>query len=100
MTFRLEQFKAFSDANRFKVDVVRLKNDATIKPKVNVQNEISTTKPNEKLVSIVKSEKISVLKPDECLGGFFGSTDEKTNENASIQLNIDDLNRISENAVR
>ena len=78
------------------VDVVRLKGELPIKPKV----EVLPAKANEKLVSILKTEKISVLKPDECLDGFFGSAEAKSEANGAIQLNVDDLNRISENAVR
>lgn len=97
----MDQFKAFTDANRFNlekknVDVVRMKGELPIKPKV----EVPPAKSNEKLVSILKTETIAVLKPDECLDGFFGSSEAKNEANGSIQLNVDDLNRISENAVR
>ena len=59
---------------------------------------------NNSVVSVLKSDTISVLKPDDHLDNFFADTNKNlTNESSSssgVQLNSDDLNRIAENAVR
>ncbi|CAF0899341.1 unnamed protein product [Rotaria sp. Silwood1] len=92
------------------VDVVRLKTESIVKNKDTIQtspsnkksNEITSKKPinNNNVISVVKSDRISVLKPDDHLDDFFADTNKNLNNQPSVQLNTDDLNRIAENAVR
>ena len=51
-------------------------------------------------VSVLKSDTVSVLKPDDHLEEFFAETKKNSHNESSLQLNADDLNRIAENAVR
>jgi len=61
----------------------------------------SSTKPNNHVVSVLTSDTISVLKPDDHLDDFFADGNKRSNSNdSSVQLNTDDLNHIAENAVR
>jgi hypothetical protein len=55
---------------------------------------------NNNVISVLKSDTISVLKPDDRLDDFFADTSKNLNNQSSVQLNTDDLNRIAENAVR
>jgi hypothetical protein len=55
---------------------------------------------NNNVISVLKSDTISVLKPDDHLDDFFADTNKNLNNDSSVQLNTDDLNRIAENAVR
>jgi hypothetical protein len=55
---------------------------------------------NNNVISVLKSETISVLKPDDHLDNFFADSNKNSNNDSSVQLNTDDLNRIAENAVR
>jgi hypothetical protein len=55
---------------------------------------------NNNVVSVLKSDTISILKPDDHFDDFFVDTNKNLNNESSIQLNTDDLNRIAENAVR
>jgi hypothetical protein len=55
---------------------------------------------NNNVVSVLKSDTISILKPDDHFDDFFGDTNKNLNNEPSVQLNTDDLNRIAENAVR
>jgi hypothetical protein len=56
--------------------------------------------PSAQVVSVLKSDTISVLKPDDRLDDFFADTNKNLSNEPSVQLNADDLNRIAENAVR
>ena len=56
--------------------------------------------PSAQVVSVLKSDTISVLKPDDRLDDFFADTNKNLSNEPSVQLNTDDLNRIAENAVR
>ncbi|CAF1131336.1 unnamed protein product [Adineta steineri] len=91
------------------VDIVRLRTDSTIKSKDTNQTSLSTkntngtttTKSNNNnVLSVLKSDTISVLKPDDHLDDFFTNITKNLNEELSVQLNTDDLNRIAENTVR
>jgi hypothetical protein len=55
---------------------------------------------NNNVISVLKSDTISVLKPDDHLDNFFADSNKNSNNDSSVQLNTDDLNRIAENAVR
>ncbi len=55
---------------------------------------------NNNVISVLKSDTISVLKTDDRLDDFFADTSKNLNNQSSVQLNTDDLNRIAENAVR
>jgi len=55
---------------------------------------------NNNVISVLKSDTISVLKPDDRLDDFFADTSKNLNNQSSVQLNTDDLNRIAENAIR
>jgi hypothetical protein len=48
----------------------------------------------------LKSDTISVLKPDDHLDDFFADTSKHVKDELSVQLNTDDLDRIAENTVR
>ncbi len=61
---------------------------------------LESTKPNNNIISVLKSDRVSVLKPDDHLDDFFADSTKNHNKESSIQLNTDDLNRIAENAVR
>ncbi|CAF0986323.1 unnamed protein product [Rotaria sp. Silwood1] len=91
------------------VDIVRLKADSIVKAKdsnqivlpINKTNGTTLSKPNKNIVSVLKSDTISVLKPDDHLDEFFADASKNlNNESSSVQLNTDDLNRIAENTVR
>ncbi|CAF2819700.1 unnamed protein product [Rotaria sp. Silwood2] len=90
------------------VDIVRLKNDSTVKTKdtnqivlpINKTNGTTLSKPNNNIVSVLKSDTISVLKPDDHLDEFFANATKNLNNESSVQLNTDDLNQIAENTVR
>ncbi|CAF0992532.1 unnamed protein product [Rotaria sordida] len=90
------------------VDIVRLKTDSIVKTKdtkqtvlpTNKTNGTTLPKSNNKIVSVLKSDIISVLKPDDHLDDFFGDTTKNLHNETSIQLNTDDLNRIAESTVR
>ncbi len=60
---------------------------------------LESTKSNN-IISVLKSDRVSVLKPDDHLDDFFADSTKNHNKESSIQLNTDDLNRIAENAVR
>ena len=49
---------------------------------------------------MLKSDTVSVLKPDDHLGDFFADTTKTPNDEPAVPLNTDDLDRIAENAVR
>lgn len=62
---------------------------------------LGSTKPNNNnVISVLKSDTVSVLKPDDHLDDFFVDKNKNLNNETNIQLNTDDLNRIAENAVR
>jgi hypothetical protein len=61
---------------------------------------LASIKSNKNVISILKSDTISVLKPDDQLDDFFADTTKNCNEESTIQLNTDDLNRIAENTIR
>ncbi|CAF1063837.1 unnamed protein product [Adineta ricciae] len=90
------------------VDIVRLKTDSTIKSKDANQTSISTktrngttsAKANHNVVSVLKSDTVSVLKPDDHLDDFFGDGNKLFANESSIHLDADDLDRIAENTVR
>jgi len=67
-----------------------------------VRNKISlaTSKSNKNVISVLKSDTISVLKPDDHLDDFFSDAKKSFNEESTVQLNADDLNRIAENTIR
>jgi len=67
-----------------------------------VRNKIylASSKSNQNVISILKSDTISVLKPDDHLDDFFTDTKKNFNEESNVQLNTDDLNRIAENTIR
>jgi hypothetical protein len=52
------------------------------------------------VISVLKSDTVSVLKPDDHLDDFFADADKSLNNDTSVQINTDDLNRIAENTVR
>ncbi|CAF3541406.1 unnamed protein product [Adineta steineri] len=92
------------------VDVVRLKTESIVKNKDakqtsssnNKSNGTTSTKSNNNnnVVTVLKSDTVSVLKPDDHFDDFFADSNKNLNNESSIQLNTDDLNRIAENAVR
>ncbi|CAF1286362.1 unnamed protein product, partial [Rotaria sordida] len=92
------------------VDIIRLKTESIVKnkdtiktaPSNNKSKEITSKKSinNNNVISVVKSDRISVLKPDDHLDDFFADTNKNLTNQPSVQLNTDDLNRIAENAVR
>lgn len=63
---------------------------------------LASTKANNRnnIVSVVQSDTVSVLKPDDHLDDFFADTNKNLDKESSVQLNNDDLNRIAKNAVR
>jgi hypothetical protein len=61
---------------------------------------LASIKSNKNVISVLKSDTISVLKPDDQLDDFFADTTKNFNEESTIQLNTDDLNRIAENTIR
>ncbi|CAM4895290.1 unnamed protein product [Rotaria socialis] len=90
------------------VDIVRLKTDSTVTTKdtneINSQaNKTSSTtlsKSNNNIISVLKSDTICVLRPDDHLDDFFADTSKNLNDEPSVPLNTDDLNRIAQNTVR
>ncbi|CAF4370739.1 unnamed protein product [Rotaria socialis] len=92
------------------VDVVRLKTESIVKnkdtidisPSNNKSNEITSKKStnNNNVISILKSDRVSVLKPDDHLDDFFADTKKNLPNESTVQLNTDDLNHIAENTVR
>jgi hypothetical protein len=74
--------------------------DSIVKPKENNKTNGTSSKSNNNVISILKSDTISVLKPDDHLDDFFADTNKNSNNESSVQLNTDDLNRIAENTVR
>lgn len=73
--------------------------DSAVKPK-DTNKTNGTTKPNKNVISVLKSDIISVLKPDDHLDDFFGDSTKSINEESTVQLNTDDLNKIAQNTVR
>ena len=65
-------------------------------------SSLASTKANNKnnIVSVLQSDTVSVLKPDDHLDDFFADTSKNLDKDSSVQLNTDDLNRIAKNAVR
>jgi hypothetical protein len=61
---------------------------------------LATSKSNNNVISILKSDTVSVLKTDDRLDDFFADTSKNLDNASSVQLNTDDLNRIAENTVR
>ncbi len=57
-------------------------------------------KINQSVVSVVKSDRVSVLKPDDRLDEFFADTSKDIANETTVQLNTDDLNRLAENTTR
>ena len=55
---------------------------------------------NNNVISVLKSDTISVLKPDDHLDDFFADTTKNLNDESTVQLNTDDLNRIAQNTIR
>lgn len=55
---------------------------------------------NNNVISVLKSDRISLLKPDDHLDDFFADKNKNPNNESTIPLNTEDLNRIAENAVR
>ncbi|CAF1347565.1 unnamed protein product [Rotaria magnacalcarata] len=90
------------------VDIVRLKTDSNVTTKdtneINSQaNKTSSTtlsKSNNNIISVLKSDTICVLRPDDHLDDFFADTSKNLNDEPSVPLNTDDLNRIAQNTVR
>jgi tellurite resistance protein len=72
------------------------------KNSLNVLIEISlaVSKSNQNVISVLKSDTISVLKPDDHLEEFFADTTKDSNDESTVQLNTDDMNRIAENTTR
>ncbi len=63
-------------------------------------NSLLESTNNNNVISVLKSDTISVLKPDDRFDDFFADTTKNFNNESAVQLNTDDLNRIAENAVR
>jgi hypothetical protein len=63
-------------------------------------NSLLESTNNNNVISVLKSDTISVLKPDDRFDDFFADTTKNFNNESAVQLNTDDLNRIAENTVR
>ncbi len=61
---------------------------------------VGKMKSNQNVISILKSDTVSVLKPDDHLDEFFADTTKDIQNESIVQLNTDDLNRIAENTIR
>ena len=62
---------------------------------------LATTKSNNKnVISVLKSDTVAVLKPDDHLDDFFADVTKSPATEANIQLNTEDLNRIAANTTR
>lgn len=63
---------------------------AAVPVKTNTQN----------VISVVKSDTVSVLKPDDHLDDFFADTTKDQHDDSIVPLNTDDLNRLAQNTTR
>ena len=62
---------------------------------------VPTKSTNRNVLSVVKSDTVSVLKPDDHLENFFIDTTKINSiDQSNIQLNTDDLNQIAEKTTR
>ncbi len=61
---------------------------------------LAPVKSNQNIISVVKSDTVSVLKPDDHLDDFFADTSKYIPNESTVQLNTDDLNRLAENTTR
>lgn len=61
---------------------------------------LAPVKSNQNIISVLKSDTISVLKPDDHLDDFFADTNKGIQNESTVQLNTDDLNRLAENTTR
>ena len=55
---------------------------------------------NQNVISVLKSDTVSVLKPDDHLDDFFADTSKDLHDHSTVTLNTDDLNRLAENTTR
>jgi hypothetical protein len=65
-----------------------------------IEISLVPVKSNQNVISVVKSDRVSVLKPDDRLDEFFADTSKGMTNETTVQLNTDDLNRLAENTTR
>ena len=92
------------DANQTSISTKT--NNGTSKDVISSRSEsekniyVASAKTNRNVVSVLKSDTVSVLKADDHLDDFFGDGNKLFANDSSIHLDDDDFDLIAENTVR